>query len=507
MPPRTLAREAALLLVYATTATIVLSLYGHALNVDASAFLTVGRGWIGGTPPYSGLWDHKPPAIYILAAIASLIDRHGDGVLAFRALSVASVVITALAVDRIVRHLTGRLYAGVAGALLTTALLACPQLSLGGGLTETFATAGLAIALLAVLKSESGSRRAAFAVGAGFGFAVSCSLLSVGVLPSLAYVWISRPADRPQAPKGLTARIRVRSLLWLALGFAIVCAICVLPILFSGSLPAALDAVVGYSALYRSLAIFQPGLWLVWSISFMSPFWLSALIVAVLIKGDEHRQLGRIALIWIAGELAWLLYGERFYVHYMLLLMIPTAMVAVWGLLRCRNLALPRLRFLVSAAYVAILLIGVVGLIGNGSGSPMPEASTNRAAADYIDSHSSGSDGIYVWGISSDIYLSADRVPRGRFFYLLPLITPGLGETAAIEMLQTWQEQPPVFVVDASFETVSHIALPPLLVDHASSKEDGRTDSSALDGLRTFVRDHYDLAATFGDKRIYRYRG
>ena len=72
--------------------------------MDSSAFLVVGRGWLAGVAPYSGLWDDKPPAVYILAAIAGLIDRHGDGVQAFRALSIGSVVVSALTLDRIVRN-------------------------------------------------------------------------------------------------------------------------------------------------------------------------------------------------------------------------------------------------------------------------------------------------------------------------------------------------------------------------------------------------------------------
>jgi hypothetical protein len=115
---RSLVRQVALLLACLVTAAIILGLYGDALNVDASTFLVVGRGWIAGVSPYSGLWDDKPPAIYILAAITSLLDRHGDGVIAFRALSIGSVAATALTVDSICRRLTGRVGAGIASAFL-----------------------------------------------------------------------------------------------------------------------------------------------------------------------------------------------------------------------------------------------------------------------------------------------------------------------------------------------------------------------------------------------------
>lgn len=507
MSSRALIRQIALVLACLATATVVLGLYGLALNVDASAFLVIGRAWVAGTPPYSGLWDHKPPGIYILAAIANLIDRHGDGVVALRVLSIGSIVGTALAIDGVVRHLTGRVGAGIASAILITVLVASPLLSLGGGLTELFATTGTSIALLATLKSRSGSRRMAFVAGTSLGWAVSCSLLSVGMIPALAFVWLSDPSTRTgDAPKGLVEWIKPGSLGWFTLGGAVVCAACWAPVILSGALGAGLDAVVGYNALYRSLAIFEPAQWIGW-ILFFFPFWLPALTTVVVIRRDDNPELTRMALIWIAGSLGWLLWGQRLFPHYLLMLTVPAVLLTVAGALRLRNLTLPHRRRLTSVIYVELVVMGLAGMIWNGPGSPMPEALINRAVADYIDARTAQPDGIYVWGYSPDIYLSADRMPRGRFFHLLPLTTPGFGETAADEMLRTWNSNPPLLIVDASFGTASHGAMAPLLVDHPIATEDRRTDSSALDGLRVFVRDHYEMTVVIGDKRIYRYRG
>jgi hypothetical protein len=503
---RGLISRAALLFACLAIATVVLGLYGDSLNVDASTFLLVGRGWVAGTAPYSGLWDHKPPAIYVLTAVVSLIDRHGDGVLAMRALSIGCVVATALTVDRIVLRLTGRIEAGVAAALLTSAVLASPMLSEGGGLTELFATPGMAIALLGVLRSSAGSKWAAIMAGAGLGWALSCSLLSVGMLPALAYAWLSiAPDGTGGAGPSLAERLKPRSLFWLVLGGVMVSAACWVPLIVSGSFGAALDAVVGYSALYRSLADFQPALWLVWLL-ILSPFWAPGVVAMALIRQDDHRQLTRIAAIWVTGGLCWLIYGERLFPHYLLVLTVPAVMLAVSGALRCRNLALPRMRRLASVAYVAFVLIGVTGVVANGPPNNGPEVTTNRSVAAYIDEHTAPSDGIYVWGISSDIYLSADRMPRGRYAYLLPLVTPGFGGSAAHEMLATWSGDPPILIVDASFGTAGHDALAPLLVDHPITPGDGRTASSTLDELRAFVRDRYELAVVIGDKRIYRLR-
>jgi hypothetical protein len=500
-------RYIAVALATFATAAFLLEQYGPALNIDASAFLVVGRGWLAGVPPYSGLWDHKPPAIYELAALASFVGRTGGGELAFKALSAGSVVATALTVDRIVRHLTDHAVAGMASALLTAVLLACPLFSVGGGLTELFATSGMAISLLAVLNSKPGSRGTAFAGGIGLGWAASCSLLSLGVLPALAYVWLDDAGDRTVHDRQkLATRLKPHALSWFMLGGVAACAACWLPIVVSGSFGAGFDAVIGYSSLYRSLAIFEPTQWLGW-LAFLLPFWLPAFAVAALIRRDDFPVLLNIATIWLAGSLAWLLYSERLYPHYFLLLTVPAVMLTISGAVRCGNLTMPAARLLTRLMYVALVAAGLLALMANGPASPLSEAATNRAVADYVDAHTAQSDGIYVWGLSPDIYLSSDRMPQGRFFYLLPLMTPGFGEAAADEMLRTWKSHPPTLIVDASFGTANHGAMSPLLVDHPIQNEDRRTGSAALDGLRAFVRDHYEPAVVIGDKRIYRYRG
>ena len=509
LPTRVLIRKIALLVACLGTATAVLSLYGDALNVDASSFLVVGRGWVAGTSPYAGLWDHKPSGEYFVTAIAALIDPHGDGVLALRALSICFVVATALAVDGIVRRLTGRIDAGAAGALLVTVLVASPALSEGGGLTELFATTGMALALLGVIQAGSGSRRAALMAGAGLGWAVSCSLLALGMLPALVYAWLSTGAwpsgagASSDGPRAMLSRLRPALLAWLVAGGILVCAACWVPVIVSGSFGAALDAVVGYSALYRSMASLNTAQWLMWLIV-LSPFWLPAVLVIALVRRDARPRLTRVAAVWMVGGLGWLIYGERLYPHYLLVLAVPVAMLTVSGALCCLSMKLPRTGRLTFVAYAALVAVGIVGLLASGPGDPGSETRTNRAVASYIDLRSASSDQIYVWGISSDIYLSADRMPDGRFFYLLPLMTPGFAESAANEMLAKWQEDPPKFIVDASFATASHDALAPLLVDHPISSPDSRTDSTSLDGLRSFVREHYALATVIGDKRVYR---
>jgi hypothetical protein len=176
-------------------------------------------------------------------------------------------------------------------------------------------------------------------------------------------------------------------------------------------------------------------------------------------------------------------------------------------MLKLAPVSTPALRRRALTAYLSVIILGTLLTATSPYSDPRPEAQTNSNVATYIATHSDPSDSIYVWGASPDIYLEADRSPAGRFFYLLPLMSPGYGPEGVSEMLQSWSQSPPRFIVDASFGTVNHVTMAPLLVDHPVDTGDGRNLSADLGPLREFVRIHYRLATTIDDKRIYIYTG
>ena len=54
---------------------------------DASIWVVIGRGMLDGRPPVLGIWDYKPPAIYLVGALAWILDP-GDTTVSMQALTV-----------------------------------------------------------------------------------------------------------------------------------------------------------------------------------------------------------------------------------------------------------------------------------------------------------------------------------------------------------------------------------------------------------------------------------
>src|SRR4029079_353282 len=96
---------------------------------DQGIFMVIGRGILHGQTPYLDLWDHKPPLIYLVSALADLIS--GDSWPGLWVLSVAAVTATGYLVWLMTNRVT---------AVIATVLLASYPATQGGRLTETLAT-------------------------------------------------------------------------------------------------------------------------------------------------------------------------------------------------------------------------------------------------------------------------------------------------------------------------------------------------------------------------------
>jgi hypothetical protein len=136
-----------------------------------------------------------------------------------------------------------------------------------------------------------------------------------------------------------------------------------------------------------------------------------------------------------------------------------------------------------------------------------PSIPTHEQIAKFIKDQPDQSGPIFVWGTDPATYILSGREVSSRFTYLLPLMTPGYGEAAADELLAAWQVEPPVIIVDASAGAYGRGTNAPLVVDHPTRTEDGRTLSSNMEALRAFVRANYHLAMTVDEQFIYLLNG
>jgi hypothetical protein len=138
------------------------------LHVDESLYLVVGGQLLDGAGLYTGVIDHKPPAIYHLAALLQMLP--GEPYLAFRLLTYAVTAASGVLLFRLGTELRGR----TVGAFASLAFLVgtyAPHFDGYYALTEQYAV--LCTVAAATLFVERDSRRADLLVGA---------VLAVGVL-------------------------------------------------------------------------------------------------------------------------------------------------------------------------------------------------------------------------------------------------------------------------------------------------------------------------------------
>lgn len=98
--------------------------YVSVINWDESLYLLIAEQWLKGHPPYTVIWDNKPPGIYFVFAIA--LNLLGSSITSIRAISCIAVILTCYLLYRIGEVLdqkqgkTTGILAGVFYAVLMT---------------------------------------------------------------------------------------------------------------------------------------------------------------------------------------------------------------------------------------------------------------------------------------------------------------------------------------------------------------------------------------------------
>ncbi|MFI5258164.1 MAG: hypothetical protein ACHQ01_00925 [Candidatus Limnocylindrales bacterium] len=512
-------------LLAAAVAGLVFATQPRPQYEDAAGFTVMGRGLLSGQAPFSGLFDDKPPGIYLIGALAWVLDP-GDVTVSMQSLSVVAIAAAATACGWLVSVAGSRFWVGVAAAVVTAAGLSLPALSAGGGLSELFGVAGMAVSVAAVVGMLAGRKGIGWPIGAGaaLAWAVGSSLLTLGALPALAALWLTLPIDDTPAPLARSSwtswsrrRAFDKRLAAAVAGAGVVSLVVWWPVLSTGVAAAAADAFVRYNGLYRDTGILRPRAW-VNGFGLFWPLWLPTLVLFCVPTAGRRllglalvrSNLARAMALWVFAVLALLVLGRRFYPHYLLLLVPPLAVLLGMALTTAvEGLPFWRPRLSSRAVGLGLCLVIGAGLISES----LPAAPTdtqiaaNAALASYIRANSAASDTIYVWGFDPELYLMADRDPSGPYFVVVPLIMPGYDRQAVATMLDVWQAHPPRLVVTANSPAADLIRLDPLVVPADLTNRGEPADYPALDPLRSFIKAHYTLAATLQTGEVWRYAG
>ncbi len=476
-------------LVIAASAILVrLPTLAEPLAMDQALFAVIGRGLLRGDRLYVDLWDHKPPAIYLVYAALQRVFGGSAWVIALA--STAAAAATALLVRCVIARLAGERAGFLAG--LFYALIANPIL-LGGfyatGQAEAFMDLCVVSALAAAAPARGPAhrpRRARRARRAGVWLGIA-ALFKPTALLWIPVAWL---VARRDSDGGAPARLRSLAMLMLA-GVAVPLLVALLGLAATGALGAAADAIVGWNAAALRGTASAAGASrdagigailgsprAVASLLFdgiirLGPFLLFAAIGAVAALGARGRA---IPLVWLATAIVAAIVQGKFYRYQYQPLFAPVAALAALGaeraLVEAERRAAPRAAAAAIAALVALSLVPLGAAVArywrdHRYALPFPTGAARDAflstytwsdppmryddaarVARRIRAASAPEERIFVLGFDPQIYLLSERAPAGRYLAHDHIRAPG----AEARLVDDFDRRPPRWVVVATDE-------------------------------------------------------
>lgn len=470
-------------------------------SLDAAVFNHIGGRLLAGSMPYVGVWDHKPPGIYLASATAQAALGWLGPWTADWLLSLAATAGIGVAIAAVLGRLGVTGMARALGAVGAVLLASHYLLALGGGLTEPLAAALVATALAHALRPPGRARQVV--VGGLLGASL---LVSPQVLPGAALVLVLSVLMQPSRSRAAAA-----ALLIAGAGLPIAATAAWLSAI--GSLPAAVDAVLTYSAAYRassagygaSLATSVAAGTLLLSLYLIAPAVVGGVTLAT--GSPPRRSMALVSLLWIAGSAVLFAFEGHFYAHYAIPLVVPAGILAGLGVDRVRE-SLRRARgpgprlLIVLPLFVALLVSTIASLpLAAQQISAVADRSTRaRAVAGALRDLPAGR--LLVWGNEPRLYDLAGRLSATRYIYLYPLTTPGYSTPTMVdEVMRGLAADTPVVIVDAGSDAPGAPGFLPLLIPR-QILTDGR-DLDLLDPIRAFVAEHYRLSAVVAGWPVY----
>ncbi len=366
--PRLLVAGAFLGLLAITVVARFPSFLLSVVDWDESVYLLISRGLLEGQAPYTGIFDHKPPGIYALFALAQLV--FGQSVTAIRILSCLAVAATALVVAALARFASGgsRLAAAAAGVLYATLSATMGGLAAN---TEIFFVLPGAAALLVLARWRPGEGGAApdrrrvllagLVAGAGPQIKALAGVDLVAVLVAIAWKLRHDSAGDAPAPRGAVLRLLAVA----TASYLVPTALTVLAFALTGHLGAYVRANLTANVTYAVASGSDAGLTAAELVEVVRSLWLPALATAAAALALAVR--GRRALpspetpvvVWLLGGLAAVLVTRLVYPHYLLQVLPPLCVLGGVTLGRLAQRLDARARYL-GAVVAAVLLVAAV---------------------------------------------------------------------------------------------------------------------------------------------------
>lgn len=444
---------------------------------DSGVFAYMGRLILRGGVPYVDFWDHKPPGIYLIDALALAVSS--DGAWGLWAMS-SLAALAALAIGSVVLCRVCGVRAGLIVSLLYASALVDPRVYEGGNLTEVYALGFQWMTLMFITGEHGRPLAAAFAAGVAGG-------ASVAIKPTTSAIAVAVVLERVWAAR--STREARRDLAAFVVGLAVVPAMVSFWLMREGAVVAAIDCIVTFN---RTYATGEPGRALVRAVvktltkdpvSVLGILACASLVVRRPVGGP--RTLSRLTLVALPFEILWLAVSGRFYGHYFLTLLpvlsvrsgifVATVVARPWFARRWAPLVI---------ALSALLAIRLSGHLVRDSLRRVEGRRWQRAAVTAVQSGSRRGEPVLVWGAEVAINFLADRPIPSAYGYVYPLLMPGYTSPAMWDrFMSDLRRHPPGLILDAS----ARAPVPPLAQVMAGASAPDAAATTAPE-LRGFLR-------------------
>ncbi|MGN0773285.1 MAG: hypothetical protein ACI4MP_05780 [Candidatus Ventricola sp.] len=450
MSKRQLCRAGAALLLAVAFALVFYAFttpLGPSIGSDNAIYMTMGTALARGYAPYTEIFDHKGPLLFILQAIPQIVSG-GYSTLALFVQQVIFLFACLLLAGGVARELHAPAWLV---QILYLALIG--SMTGGGNLTEEYTNVFTFAGLLVVLR----------VFGQGLPRETKGLFARAGVLGAMAMLCFLTRANNALVLCAMTltlafcllARRRFASLARCAGGFAVGMAAVALPVAAWLASRGALEASVYGSILHNLMYAQTDGVSRV-QMLLHSGYGHAAVLMAALSCAGAlalFRRSPALALSMVAGAAAAGLaafVSHKYYDHYLILGAPLAAMgaAAVLGRLHPKS---RRVRAVPAAAVLAVCLLwlGVKGAQTNAwrlSECEGLDAFTQDAQALYAQVPEDERDAFMAYRVEPKWYVAAEALPCMRFYFLQEVLAdadPAVME----EIVETFENDPPKWLV------------------------------------------------------------
>lgn len=454
-PLATVREHSPLLVAIVVVGIAALPSLNFAYGPDQALFAYIGRALRQGRTLYVDLWDVKPPGIFWMYSLATLLPGEHRGL---RLFDLAYTFATMTALYLLGRHLWGRAQ-GTIAALLYGVVYGTASGYWNMAQPDSFAALPVVGAVLLWRPAERG-RPLIRAVAAGVLFGLAFQFRSVVALfPAVLVARALWPLSRDQARRALPL------IGALSAGFVLMQAVTFAFLAVGGAVDEYLYAQLRFARHYAALGgpyawdrltwdnylggLRGATMWFVGSRLLLTAPALPALVWGGVLRADRGVRLTALLL---AAALAGVAIQAKFFIYHWHLTLPFLALLAGWTaheLWAALRRGLSRARSVATAAAVSVALLLLTpqvtdavaiewqdlvrylrqpdfrtiyydrfGLVGHGSYS----FRASEQVANYVRVRTKPGDRVFVWGYDPNFYLLSERESASRFLSLLPLM-------------------------------------------------------------------------------------